>query len=247
MFAFFWLSLFLGTRIVGAASFDTAASADAFVATGPAGNLSNANFGGAGALAVAASGLPQGEFQSVLRFDLHDAANAFDLKFGAGQWSIQSVTLQLSASPANNTIFNPAAQGALAISWLQNDAWQEGTGTPTAPQTAGITFNSLTRVVMGPEDENLGTFNFTGATGATSFALSLAPGLTGDVAAGQNVSLRLFAADTHLSGVFNSRDFGVAAKRPVLIVAAVPEPTTATLVVVAGLLAFTWIRVRRKD
>src|ERR1700722_15039144 len=47
------------------ATFTSQAIADAFVTTGPDGSLSSSNFGAAGALAVSASGLPQGEFQSV--------------------------------------------------------------------------------------------------------------------------------------------------------------------------------------
>ena len=40
------------------------------------------------ALAVAASGLPNGEFQTVLKFDLSGARDAFNAQFGAGEWSI---------------------------------------------------------------------------------------------------------------------------------------------------------------
>src|SRR5436190_7014118 len=76
-----------------AATFMLNPVADAFVTTGPSGNLSNNNYGGAGALSVAAPNLSQGEFQSVLQFNLSGAKSAFDSQFGAGQWTIQSVTL----------------------------------------------------------------------------------------------------------------------------------------------------------
>ena len=84
------------------ASFSLNPGADAFVTTGALGDLSNNNYGAAGALSLAASGLPSGEFQSVLRFGLSGAKSAFDAQFGAGQWSVQSVKLQLTtASPKN--------------------------------------------------------------------------------------------------------------------------------------------------
>jgi hypothetical protein len=229
-FTSFLLSALLTTSSAFGASFSTTASADAFVATGPGGNLANDNYGGAGSLSVAATGLPQGELQSVLQFNLGAAASAFDVQFGAGQWSVQSVTLQLTATSANNPIFNTPAAGSFGISWMKNDSWLEGVGTPTAPGTAGVTFSSLQNSFIGAGDENLGTFQFNGATsGATTYTLTLTPGLVSDLAAGDNVSLRLFAADSAVSAVFNSRNFGTVANRPLLTVEAVPEPATMTL------------------
>ena len=55
--------------LASAASFSMNPTADAFVSTGPSGNLSGNNYGGGGAISVSAPGLPQGEFQSVLKFD----------------------------------------------------------------------------------------------------------------------------------------------------------------------------------
>src|SRR5215470_6749489 len=124
-----------------AASSSVNPSADAFVAAGPTGNLSNNNYGGAGAISIAAPNLSQGEFQSV------------------GQWFIQSVTLQLTATAPNNAIFNASAAGQLSISWMQNDGWTEGTGTPQAPTPTGLTFSTL-NTFLSPADEALGTFNF---------------------------------------------------------------------------------------
>src|SRR6266850_128005 len=102
-----------------AATFTLNPSADAFVSANQSGN----NYGGAGALSVAAPGLSKGEFQSVLRFDLSGAKSTFDNQFGAGQWSIQSITLQLTAAPPNNAIFNASAAGQFTVSWMQNDGW----------------------------------------------------------------------------------------------------------------------------
>jgi len=62
-----------------------------------------------------------------------------------------------------------------------------------------------------------------------TYSLELTPGLTADVLAGNNLSLRLFGADSGVSGVFNSRSFGTAANRPLLTIVAVPEPGTLAL------------------
>ena len=76
--------------------------ADAFVDSAQP----SSNFGGAGALGISAPGLPEGEFQTVMRFDASSALSTFNATFGAGQWTIQSITLQLTATPPNNSIFN---------------------------------------------------------------------------------------------------------------------------------------------
>src|SRR5437868_11194092 len=124
-----------------AATFSSNPIADSFVTTGATNNLASNNYGAAGVLGVAASGKPQGEFQSVLRFDLAAAKAAFDAQYGAGLWSIQSITLQLTATSPNNAILNTPSAGQFNISWMQSDSWLEGTGTPPAPTMDGITFN----------------------------------------------------------------------------------------------------------
>lgn len=159
------LLLFLGALRAWAATSSINPSADAFVTTGPTGNLSTTNYGTAGALSVAASGLSQGEFQSLLQFNLSGTKTSFDTQFGAGEWTIQSITLQLTATSPNNPLFNASAAGQMGISWMQNDAWMEGTGNPRHPSASGVTFSSLSGL-MSPSDETLGTFAFNGAQAA---------------------------------------------------------------------------------
>jgi hypothetical protein len=217
---------------VHAANFTLNPSADAFVTTGPSGTLSGNNYGGAGALSVAASGLAQGDFQSVMRFDLAAARTSFDTQFGAGQWSVQSVTLSLTAAPGSS-FFNASAAGQFGVSWMQNDSWIEGTGTPTTPTTTGITYSSLPSYTS-TSDESLGTFSFAGGTsGTATYTLGLSPGLVADLSAGNPASFRLFAADSAVSYLFYSGNN--AGSRPLLSVVAVPEPQAFSLLVAGAI------------
>ena len=227
--------LTLGSTAARGAIVDLTPSADAFVTSA----LPDANFGGAGAIGAAAVGLPQGEFQSVLRFTTAAAKSSFDATYGAGQWSIQSAVLKLTAAPPNNAIFNASAAGTFAARWMQNDAWLEGTGNPAAPGATGITYNTLPTFVSG-SDEALGSFATTGATGgAFTYALNLTPGFTADLLAGDPTSLRLLTADATLSVLFRSREFGTAANRPVLSLTAVPEPHALGLLLFSASVALS--------
>lgn len=209
--------------------------ADAFVFAGEA----NSNYGAAGVLAVSDATQPQGEYQSLMRFDLSAARSAFDAAFGPGAWTLQSATLRLTTSNPNNAIFNPNDAGPVAVSWMQDDTWAEGTGTPTAPTTDGVTYASLPSFV-GAQDEPLGTINFPGGTsGANTYTLALSPGLAGDAGAGSALSLRLSPGPGEpVSYTFNSRSFQNVANRPVLTLTAVPEPGAAAFIAVAVLGAF---------
>ena len=179
-----------------------------------------------------------------MRFDLSAARSSFDTQFGSGQWSIQSITLQLTATSPNNAIFNSSAAGQFGISWMQNDSWTEGTGTPTAPTTTGITFSSLPSFTSAG-DESLGTFSFGGGTsGNNTYNLALTPGFDADATAGNLVSFRLFAADTAVSYLFDSRSFGTTGFRPLLTVTAVPEPGSLRLLA-TGAALLLGVRCRR--
>jgi len=230
----------------GAATFTVTPSADAFVTPGPSGNLSGTNYGGAGALSVAAPDLAKGEFQSVMQFNLSSAVASFNAQLGAGQWNIQSITLSLTATAPNNGIFNASAAGQFGISWMQNDSWTEGSGTPTSPGATGITFSSLPSF-LSANDESLGTFSFAGGTtGMATYTLNLTPDFLADASAGDSVSFRLFAADSGVSYLFNSRSIGTPSARPQLTIVAVPEPPVGAVFGAGATLVFVAWRRRRE-
>ena len=207
--------------------------ADAFVSSAqPTGN-----FGGAGALSVAAPGLAQGEFQTVVRFDTVPALAAFNSSYGIGNWLITDIRLTWTSTSPNNAIFNATGAGNFSIYWMQNDSWIEGTGGPSAPSTTGITFATLPGF-LSPADEFLGNFIYNGATSGQIVCQPIfTPGFAGDVGLGSLVSFRLAASTSTTAWVFNSRSFGTVASRPVLSITAVPAPgPTIALTAVGALL-----------
>lgn len=197
--------------------------ADAFVA---ASNPNN-NYGGAGGLAVAAVGLPNGDFESLLRFDTAAAKAQFDTAFGAGQWHVTNVVLRLTATSPNNPIFNTQAAGQFSVNWAQNDSWVEGTGSPNMASMVGLTYATFPSF-LSSSDQALGSFAFDGSTsGANNYALTVTTGVQNDIQAGGLLGLHVEPADSSISYVFHARNFGAASDRPMLSITAVSGPVPA--------------------
>jgi len=131
---------------------------------------------------------------------------------------------------------------------MQNDGWAEGTGTPSTPAASGITYTSLQNSFINPvSDEALGVFSYDGSsTGTFTYTLNLSSGFAADLLAGNPVSLRLSAADSAVSYLFNSRSFGTLANRPLLNIEAVPESGTVVLLLVGGLICAVRRRTSRR-
>ncbi len=144
---------------VWAASVTLPTFADAFVTSAHPSN----NYGAAGALEISAPGSPAGELQTLLQFDLSSAVTTFNSAFGAGQWSVDSITLQLGTNfgtqnqSPGNAVFNNINAGLFKIDLLANNNWAEGGGTPMSnivpsnPPVNGATFGSLGSLESGSD------------------------------------------------------------------------------------------------
>jgi hypothetical protein len=223
-------------------------SADAFVSS----NSSSLNFGGAGALEVSGSASSLGAYESVLLFAESTAKTAFDAQFGAGDWTVTGINLKLTAATTNSSLFNAQSSGTLAATWMQNNTWTEGTGTPMSPTTNGITGATLPSF-LGAGDQSLGSLFFdsslSGASGTSAtYPLLLSSGILNDISAGNLSSMELAPADANVSYLVNSRSFPTTSFRPVLSITAtaVPEPGTLALATVGSLGVIGCLRRRRK-
>lgn len=186
------------------------------------------NFGGAGLLSVAGAssvnglGQPRGRFDTVVQFNVASAVSAFDTTFGAGQWSITGVVLQLTENAAPENSLFPQGVGAFEVSWLSDDSWLEGTGSPNSPShgSGEITWNLLQTILQSAMESSLGAFSNTGADGDRPFSLSTDDAFESDFMAGGTVTLHLSPISDGLGFNFRSRNFGNASQRPKLIVTA---------------------------
>lgn len=236
------LALVAGPTTAAGATFQLGATVDAFVSSASP----TSNYGGAGALAVAGPRLAKGEFLSLIKFDLAAAKSSFDATYGVGGWSVTAIALQLTAANPNGAIFNAPAAGTFTAQWMQNDGWEEGSGTPAAPGGSGITFATLANFASGA-DQSMGTLSFSGATsGATSYGLGLAFGFVADVLAGGTASMLLSPADGTIAALVNSRSNLTSANRPLLTVTAVPEPSSPALAVGGSMVLARCIVQRRR-
>jgi hypothetical protein len=206
-------------------------SADSFVSK----NNPNNNYGAAGALEVSASTAANGQYLTYMQFNLSSVQSAIDSNLGSN-WTVSNITLQLTEASPNNGIFNANAAGQFAIEWIENNSWTEGTGTPGATTTSGITYNNQP---SAPDDELVGTFSYNGGSGTATYTLPVTAGELSNIEAGSLMTLEVLPNDSSVSYLFNSR---TGASHPALTVTAtVPEP--ASLGVIAGL---SLLLLRRK-
>jgi hypothetical protein len=222
----------------------TNTTADAFLASGSAGNPAGANltannYGGAGTLAIAPASSLKGEFDSIIKFNTTGAVSQFNTTYGAGNWIITGLMLSLASNtgtsgaiPGNN-IFNAVSGGNFGIYCLSVNTWVEGSGTPSAPSATGVNFNSISMLLAG--SDSLGTFTYTppGNNVYANYLLPSDPSLVSDAVAGGDVSLYLSAADNQISYLFNSRTFSSGRPALTLTIAQTPEPATVSLLAAA--------------
>jgi hypothetical protein len=231
----------------------TTTTADAFLAAGSPNNpfgtdLSSTNFGKAGTLALAPASSTKGEFDSVIMFNTAGAVSQFNATYGAGNWQLTGLSLRLLSNfgvqgeQPTSRLFNTINQGSFGIDWLGYDGWVEGTGGGNGgtgyPNNSSVSFKSIS-TLFSAGSASLGTYTYTppGDNTPTSYVLALNGSLVGDAAAGGNVSLYFYAADSQVSYLFGSKDGGTSPQLT-LTAAPVPEPGTLTLTTMslAGLL-----------
>jgi hypothetical protein len=218
------LVLCLGSNTKAQVTYSGADYADAFLATGSSNNpeetdLTGLNFGAAGTLVVAPATSLKGEFQSVLKFNLSNAIALFNTNYGAGNWTITSLSLGLTSNygtngeQPKNVIFPMISTGKFVVEWLSNDDWVEGTGTPNLPTTDGVTYDSLsdlpTNLLSGSHDILCtNTYTPPGDYVPVTYPLPLHTSLVADVMGGGDVTLLLYAADNQIGYLFNSQNYG---------------------------------------
>lgn len=225
------LTLIAGCMLLlasGTALASTTASAssiqDTWVTPGPGDTLTGDNFGMGGSLEISGTGLSKGQAQAIMTFDLAPVKTAFDTAYGADQWRIDSVTVRLTATAPANAIYNaPTAAGLIQVRWTPTDTWVEGTGTPALPSLTGLNWQTFAPLTVGAENE--GVMHFDGTLTTADHPLVPSSGLLGDIAAGSTASLIFSAADTTVTGVFNTHEFAKGdSARPSLIVTASAKP-----------------------
>ncbi|HTV42966.1 MAG TPA: hypothetical protein VMF08_20545 [Candidatus Sulfotelmatobacter sp.] len=221
LFSLFFMLCLAGviTRLQAQTTYSTTTVADAFLATGSASNpdgyVSGENFGAAGTMAVAPANAIKGEFQSVARFDFSGAVPVFNTAYGTNGWTVTGVSLTLTSNygvsnvQPNNAIFNIISGGNFVIAWLSDNDWAEGTGTPNLPTTDGVTFDSLPELLSGPTNILCtNTYTPPGNNIPITYQLPLDTNIVAEIESGGQATFLFYAADTNISYLFNSKEYG---------------------------------------
>lgn len=191
---------------------------------------STSNFGGAGLLCVAGNesvngiGELRGRFDSLVKFEAASLVAAFDTAYGAGQWTITDAVLQVYELAGPENSFFPRGTGDFEVSWLSEDSWLEGTGSPSSPSHGAgeITWDALQLILATADESELGTYSNVGVDGVRQYILTATDSFADDLKAGGMVSLHFSPQTDGLGFPFHSRNFGDASRRPRLFVTAAP-------------------------
>jgi len=220
---------------------------DAFLANGSAGNTvcgtncSTLNFGGAGTVAISPASSAKGQFDSVVQWNTAGAATQFDTTFGAGNWHITNVAMNLASNfgdqgeQPNNAVFNTINGGQFNVQWISNNSWIEGSGSGmgTAPgNPPSVTFGNKGTTLLTGTSANLGTFTYTppGDNIYLKYNLALDANLVNSIGTGALTSLYFTAADDQVGYLFNAKSY--AQNHPEFIITAdvgAPVPIPAAV------------------
>ena len=217
--------------LVNGAQFTNSVSVDSFVrAAAPA-----FNYGGAGSLTVSGAtatnfaGTTNGVAATFLRFNTAAMVTNLNALFGANRWYVNGATLRLIeiGAPPNPTFTRGA--GGFEVRWIGNDGWAEGSGTPSAPSSSGITYKDVGSLLAPATDVVLGTFTNSGLDAVQALPLALASEFVRDVGAGSEVGLYLSATESKTGFTFNSRSFGSTSAGPYLEISAIAKPSVSII------------------
>jgi hypothetical protein len=230
---FIAVSLCLGQVVGAQVTNSSMATTDAFLCTGSpnyqsGADLTGLNFGAAGTLIVAPAASANGEFQSVIRFNLAAGVARFNSAYGSNNWFVSGISLDLTSNygmggvQPNNPIFPVISGGQFVIEWLSNDDWVEGTGTPNLPTTDGVCYNLLPMLLTQPR-ETLCTNTYSPPSNNIHvfWPLPLTTNLVTDISGGGDVTFRFYAADDKVGYLFNSYKYG-RGNEPLIRVVATP-------------------------
>lgn len=197
----------------------------------------------------------------VLRFNLGGIVDGLNTSYGAGNWTVDNLTLSFASSNArqNNSRFG-VGSGSFDIYWVGNDNWAQSTGTVANKQlnpsyastAASLLAWSGTQALLGSE-----TFTRVGTTGyvSLSYTLANAASFVQDIvgaSAASNASASLYlmgTSDTLGMIIFTggqSQALPTLSFDVVSVSAPVPEPQAWVLLAGGlGLLAFLRRRAGR--
>ncbi len=134
------------------------------------------------------------------------------------------IQLTEQGSPAN-PIFNRGV-GTFQVRWVANTNWAEGTGTPGAPTTDGISYGSEAGLLNSNTDEVLGhVYQFRDRIKLWLFYLRDAAGSRErrKEAGAESGSLFHHPYSPNTGFTFDSREFGNNTDWPFLEIAAIPQ------------------------
>ncbi len=189
------------------------------------------NYGTLGGMEIAAPTTAQDRTEITLQeFNTAAMQASFNADYGAGNWTVTSVTLSLfsnvplAGEQPNNSVFNVIAAGGFEFDLLGNNNWSE----------TAITWNTLPTLLpgggAGNTETSLGDFTWD-AAGETSsiWTLGTVQPLVDEIEAGSEVTIMGQPTDSSTVGyLFNQIKAGAPGILNVTV-QAVPEPSPAAL------------------
>jgi hypothetical protein len=182
----------------------------------------DANYGSAGALAIAGPGASSDAsekmFETFIQFQTINFKSHFDKVIGSSDWEVESLTLKLDwafeagAKPGNELFRSPISEKPrLTVSWVSDSGWSQGGGRPREPQfpattTDGLTWNNSRLMAGASQSLAEETLEYP----STSIELKLIEYLRLALNAGRNITLRLSPAtpDTNILLVSSQKGLG---------------------------------------